>query len=122
VVIQVVDLSPKLTIYLQTKKKRPSRRVPTGLEDDSLATGVITEPSEPSNKMDIDQKTSAPPPDLDANFVDDEQLQAALSRSRRQKVRKAKISPEEIAQQSKPLRFILDDYSLVISVYIFSCC
>ncbi len=37
--------------------------------------------------------------DLDANFIDDEELQAALSRSRRQKVKRAKISPEEIASR-----------------------
>lgn len=35
--------------------------------------------------------------DLDANFIDDEDLQAALARSRRQKVKRAKVTPEEIA-------------------------
>lgn len=43
--------------------------------------------------------------DLDANFIDDEDLQAALSRSRRQKVKRTKITPEEIAQRCKLLLF-----------------
>ena len=36
----------------------------------------------------------------DANFVDDEELQAALARSRRAKLKKPKkVSPEELARQ-----------------------
>ena len=49
-------------------------------------------------------EVEAPTPrerDLDANFIDDEDLQAALSRSRRQKVNKAraKMTPEDIAKR-----------------------
>lgn len=40
--------------------------------------------------------------DLDANFVDDDDLQAALARSRRAKTARPvkKLSPEELARQS----------------------
>ncbi|KAJ1308060.1 hypothetical protein OPQ81_002126 [Rhizoctonia solani] len=78
----------------KTKKKRPSRR---------------NQPEEPepvteSTSMDVDEK---PAPtftrrerNLDANFVDDDELQAALARSRRSKARKInKLSPEEIAKR-----------------------
>lgn len=39
--------------------------------------------------------------DLDANFVDDDELQAALASARRAKIKAKKISPEEIAQRSR---------------------
>lgn len=51
--------------------------------------------------------TAAPRPtprshDLNVNFIDDEDLQAALARSRRAKLKKPKkVSPEELAQQGK---------------------
>jgi U4/U6.U5 tri-snRNP-associated protein 1 len=45
--------------------------------------------------MDIDVKPELP--NLDTNFVDDDDLQTVLARSRRRKVRKMKTSPEEIA-------------------------
>ncbi|KDN47833.1 hypothetical protein RSAG8_03253, partial [Rhizoctonia solani AG-8 WAC10335] len=78
----------------KTKKKRSSRR-------------NITEEPEPateSTSMDVDEK---PAPtftrrerNLDANFVDDDELQAALARSRRSKARKInKLSPEELAKR-----------------------
>lgn len=39
---------------------------------------------------------------LDVNFVDDDELQAALARSRKAKLHKTKkISPEELAKRSK---------------------
>jgi U4/U6.U5 tri-snRNP-associated protein 1 len=51
--------------------------------------------------MEIDEKPIAPRArDLDTNFVDDDELQAALARSRRAKIHKQKkVSPEEIARK-----------------------
>jgi U4/U6.U5 tri-snRNP-associated protein 1 len=51
--------------------------------------------------MEVDQKPIVPRPrELDANFVDDDELQAALARSRRAKLHKLKkLSPEEIARK-----------------------
>jgi U4/U6.U5 tri-snRNP-associated protein 1 len=75
--------------FSQTKKKRPSRR----------AAEVSEEPAD--DQMTIDEKPIVPRVrDLDTNFVDDDDLQAALARSRRAKTRKAKkVSPEEIARR-----------------------
>ncbi|KAF7336637.1 hypothetical protein MVEN_02098200 [Mycena venus] len=72
----------------KTKKKRSSRRAPE-------AEAV------PDDQMDVDQKPIVPlARDLDANFVDDDDLQAALARSRKAKLRKAtKLSPEELAKK-----------------------
>ncbi|KAJ7903509.1 SART-1 family-domain-containing protein [Mycena olivaceomarginata] len=72
----------------KTKKKRSSRRAP---EADAV----------PTDQMDVDQKPIVPlVRDLDANFVDDDDLQAALARSRKAKLRKAtKMSPEELARK-----------------------
>lgn len=40
--------------------------------------------------------------DLDVNFVDDDDLQAVLARSRKAKLRKPlKLTPEEVAKKSK---------------------
>ncbi len=52
--------------------------------------------------MDVDQKPIIPRlRELDVNFVDDDELQAALARSRKTKLRKAtKLSPEELAKKS----------------------
>ncbi|KAJ8579628.1 SART-1 protein, partial [Rhizopogon salebrosus TDB-379] len=70
----------------KTKKKRPSRRAPVEVEE---------------NAMEVDGKPIVPRPrELDANFVDDDELQAALARSRRAKLHKVKkLSPEEIARK-----------------------
>ena len=77
--------------HVQTKKKRPSRRAPVDAE--------IQE-----DKMDVDQPVAPRVRDLDANFVDDDELQAALARSRKAKLHKArKLSPEELAKKSKPI-------------------
>ncbi|KAF8206407.1 SART-1 family-domain-containing protein [Mycena galopus ATCC 62051] len=72
----------------KTKKKRSSRRAPE-------AEAV------PDDQMDVDQKPIVPiARDLDANFVDDDDLQAALARSRKAKLRKAtKVKPEELARK-----------------------
>lgn len=70
----------------KTKKKRSSRRVPIDGDE---------------NDMEVDEKLVVPRPrELDANFVDDDELQAALARSRRAKLHKPKkLSPEEIARK-----------------------
>lgn len=70
----------------KTKKKRSSRRVPIDGDE---------------NTMEVDEKPIVPRPrELDANFVDDDELQAALARSRRAKLHKhKKLSPEEIARK-----------------------
>ncbi|CAE6512217.1 unnamed protein product [Rhizoctonia solani] len=78
----------------QSKKKRSSRR------NQPEEPAPATEPA----SMDVDER---PAPtftrrerNLDANFVDDDELQAALARSRRSKARKInKLSPEEIAKR-----------------------
>ncbi|KAF9048740.1 SART-1 family-domain-containing protein [Panaeolus papilionaceus] len=71
----------------KTKKKRPTRRAPA---DEQL------NPEE----MDVDQPIVPRVRDLDANFVDDDELQAALARSRKAKLHKTKkISPEELAKK-----------------------
>ncbi|KAG6813921.1 hypothetical protein H0H92_005770 [Tricholoma furcatifolium] len=72
----------------KTKKKRPSRRV------------AESEPV-PDDQMEVDEKPIVPRVrDLDTNFVDDDDLQAALARSRKAKLHKAKkLTPEELAQK-----------------------
>lgn len=53
--------------------------------------------------MEVDEKPVVPRTrELDVNFVDDDELQAALARQRRAKInRPKKLSPEEIARKSK---------------------
>lgn len=75
--------------HLQAKKKRSSRRAP-----------VESEPLD--DVMDVDQPIVPLVRDLDANFVDDDELQAALARSRQAKLRKTKkLSPEDLAKKSE---------------------
>jgi U4/U6.U5 tri-snRNP-associated protein 1 len=52
--------------------------------------------------MEVDEKPIVPRVrDLDTNFVDDDDLQAALARSRRAKLHKTKkLTPEELARKS----------------------
>ncbi|KAF7316824.1 hypothetical protein HMN09_00415500 [Mycena chlorophos] len=71
----------------KTKKKRLSRRVADGDAAD--------------DQMEVDQKPIVPRArNLDANFVDDDELQAALARSRKAKLHKAnKMTPEQLAQK-----------------------
>ena len=70
--------------------------------------------------MDVDQKPIVPRVrDLDTNFVDDDELQAALARSRRAKLHKAKKqTPEELARKSSSLfrrllEYVITSISLV---------
>ena len=60
--------------------------------------------------MDVDQEPIVPRVrDLDANFVDDDELQAALARSRKAKLLKTKkLTPEELARKSKQMQLFLD--------------
>jgi U4/U6.U5 tri-snRNP-associated protein 1 len=55
------------------------------------------------DQMQVDEKPIVPRQrNLDDNFVDDDELQAALARSRRAKLQKRKkVSPEELAKRSK---------------------
>jgi U4/U6.U5 tri-snRNP-associated protein 1 len=58
--------------------------------------------------MEIDQPAAPRVRDLDANFVDDDELQAALARSRKTKLHKAwKLSPEELAKKSKRIYYFM---------------
>ncbi|TEB33354.1 SART-1 protein [Coprinellus micaceus] len=92
----------ELTDYLQEgdvgfkkpkkkKGKRATRRAPTEVEDET--------PN--GDAMEVDSKPVVPiQRDLNANFVDDDDLQAALARSRRAKVLKPKkLLPEELAKK-----------------------
>ncbi|KZT20148.1 SART-1 protein [Neolentinus lepideus HHB14362 ss-1] len=76
----------------KTKKKRSSRRIEQDPELQHISNG---------DAMEIVEKPIVPRPrNIDANFVDDDELQSALARSRRAKIKKAKkLSPEEIAQK-----------------------
>jgi U4/U6.U5 tri-snRNP-associated protein 1 len=75
----------------QTKKKRQTRK--PAEDSDIIPVG---------DQMEIDVKPVVPRVrDLDVNFVDDDELQAALASSRRAKVKAKKISPEEIARRSQ---------------------
>lgn len=52
--------------------------------------------------MEVDSKPVIRARDLNANFVDDDDLQAALARARRAKIAKPrKLTAEEIAAQSR---------------------
>lgn len=88
----------------KTKKKRSSRRAPAETE--------LTD----ANEMDVDQKPIIPRlRDLDVNFVDDDELQAALARSRKMKLRKAtKLSPEELAKKIAAQRSKEEDEDMVV--------
>ncbi|KAI0030132.1 SART-1 family-domain-containing protein [Vararia minispora EC-137] len=73
----------------KTKKKRPARRV----ADQS-------DIPPPEDQMHVDIKPVAPRQrNLDANFVDDDDLQAELARARRAKIKAKKLTPEEIAKR-----------------------
>ena len=59
--------------------------------------------------MEIDVKPIVPCVcNLDVNFVDDDELQAALASSHQAKVKVKKISPEKIAQRSQFLVCVRD--------------
>ncbi|KAG6820951.1 hypothetical protein H0H93_009187 [Arthromyces matolae] len=87
----------------KTKKKRPSRRV---AESDTVA----------EDQMDVDQKPIVPRVrDLDTNFVDDDDLQAALARSRKAKLHKAnKMTPEQLAKRIAEQRALEEEETKVI--------
>ncbi|KAF8632249.1 hypothetical protein AX15_001997 [Amanita polypyramis BW_CC] len=78
------------------KKKRPSRRIPV---DSDEKPG--DRPS--GDGMEVDEKPIIPierERSFNSNFVDDEELQAALTRSRRAKLQRTKkLTPEQLAQK-----------------------
>ena len=78
-----------LTWVFQKKKKLSNRRAPDSeLYDDH-------------EKMEVEQVVPLVR-NLDVNFVDDDELQAALARSRKAKLHKTKkISPEDLAKRSE---------------------
>lgn len=79
--------------FKKPKKKRRANRRAMESED---AAG-----NQDNDAMQIDD-TPAPSANLDTNFVDDDELQAALARSRKAKMRKMpKLNPEEIARRSR---------------------
>ncbi|EKM58305.1 uncharacterized protein PHACADRAFT_140122 [Phanerochaete carnosa HHB-10118-sp] len=77
----------------KTKKKRPSRRI-AELSD-------VADIKAESDEMQVDEKPIIPRQrNLDVNFIDDDELQAALARSRRAKTAKLKkLSPEDLARK-----------------------
>ncbi|KAF8602904.1 SART-1 protein [Ceratobasidium sp. AG-I] len=76
------------------KKKRSSRRNQAEPEAEVQAEPAAMEVDEKPVKFVRRERN------LDANFVDDDDLQAALARSRKSKARKvARLTPEEIAQR-----------------------
>lgn len=82
----------------QTKKKRATRRQPEAELIDASGPGPST--SKSANEMEVDIKPVIP--NMDANFVDDDDLQAVLAQARRRKLAKPKIiSSEEIAERRK---------------------
>ncbi|KAF9532625.1 SART-1 family-domain-containing protein [Crepidotus variabilis] len=73
----------------KTKKKRTNRRGPADSE---------AGPDE--QQMDMDEPIFPRERNLDVNFVDDDELQAALTRSRKAKLHKThKLTPEELAKK-----------------------
>ena len=81
---------------LQKKKRHNNKRVIESSVGDAPTTGDGDE------KMQVDEKPIIPEArNLDVNFVDDDDLQAVLARSRRAKLRRPqKLSPEEVAKKS----------------------
>ncbi|KAF8501230.1 SART-1 protein [Hysterangium stoloniferum] len=81
-----------VTFKKKGKKKRPSRRVVEVDPADNLPPI--------DNKMDVDEKPTTRRRDLEDNLIDDDDIQAALARQRRSKIKKAKpLDPEEIARK-----------------------
>ena len=97
------SVSPRLPLSLahpttcfQKKKRHNNKRV----IESSMGDAPVT--AHGDEKMQVDEKPIIPEArDLDVNFVDDDDLQAVLARSRRAKLRKPqKLSPEEVAKKS----------------------
>lgn len=89
--------------FLQTKKKRPTRRQPEAELIDASAPSTSNGATE---SMDVDVKPIIP--DMDANFVDDDDLQAVLAQARRRNLKKPKIiTAEEIAERREFIKSFL---------------
>ena len=89
-------LTSPLTVQ-QKKKRHNNKRIIESSMDDVPGT------ADGDEKMQVDEKSIIPEArDLDVNFVDDDDLQAALARSRKAKLRKPqKLSPEEVVKKSE---------------------
>ena len=79
----------------QKKKRHNNKRVIESSVDGAPST------ADGDEKMQVDEKPIiSEARDLDVNFVDDDDLQAVLARSRKAKLRKPqKLSPEEVAKK-----------------------
>jgi hypothetical protein len=90
----------------KTKKKRSNRRA----ADNELHDNEM---------MDVEEAIVPRIRNLDANFVDDDELQAALARSRQAKLLKTKkLSPEELAKKSG---FVCFHFFILSYIVWFSC-
>jgi U4/U6.U5 tri-snRNP-associated protein 1 len=91
------------TIAPQTKKKRPSRRVRDDEDPQSTSAAAAANGGTNGGAMEVDQKPMTKREvDLNVNFVDDEDLQAALARQRRAKMKERKVLKiEDIAKRGK---------------------
>ncbi|VDB84779.1 unnamed protein product [Peniophora sp. CBMAI 1063] len=74
------------------KKSKRSTRKAEAIDEEAPATAN-------GDGMDVDIVPIARERNLDANFVDDDDLQAALARTRRAKMKAKKLTPEEIARK-----------------------
>ena len=84
----------------QKKKKRPARRV---VESDI----VPQESTDQQDGMQVDDESKK----VDTNFVDDDELQAALARSRKAKMRKApNLTADEIAKRGLCTSRVVEKY------------
>lgn len=103
VVLMPFSENQEISDYLQEgdagfkkPKKRKKQRATRQAEESEIAHEV-------KDEMDLDEPSASSRPaarDLETNFVDDEELQAALARSRRAKMKKMpKLKPEEIARR-----------------------
>ena len=81
---------------MQKKKRHNNKRIIESSMNDAPST------ADGDEKMQVDETPIIPEArDLDVNFVDDDDLQAVLARSRKAKLRKPqKLSPEDVARKS----------------------
>ena len=109
-------MKASLTHFAQTKKKRSTRRQ---LDSSDLidAETPTTNGGIGAQQMDVDVKPAIP--NMDLNFVDDDELQAALARARRRKLNKAKIpKAEEIAEQRKSSMTCLNLFRIKLTFFL----
>lgn len=106
-----MDIS-EIKVKKPKKKKAKTTKKRTALDDDDISPP--TEPAETPNgeSMDVDTSNNAPAPaptpaprkivDENVSFVDDDDLQASLTRQRRAALKKRqKMRPEDLARQMR---------------------